>query len=344
MDQPRHGIVPDLNFPPEFAAFYVGNTPFAPIAHERTFDGDYWNNDTGAPGPDGKTDPSGRSSFNLANLQATRDNVRQAEHDWSILTLSVQNMSIDGDTTPDLNPFDLSLVSHSAGGFLAIPYAAVEPTVSRMYVNATGGGMMRSLNGGHFGPDFVQPFLSALAGIEVGTPEFEQYLLVAQTLLDSGDSINWATDVAAKIPFIHNEVLEDGTVPNVVPGAPLSGSEALNRVMGLTSYSTTQMNPDGLLGVSRFLQPADHESLFRPIFPAVTAEMQGQMASFIASAGTAVVVGDPSLLLPTAATEAEEPGESAVASDNNRGGRAGPGISRTQPVISARDRGVNDHD
>jgi hypothetical protein len=305
MDQPLHGVVPDLIDPPEFAVFYIESTPFADIANERTFDADYFNNDTGAPGRDGKIDPSGKfSSFNLGNLQATRDNIRQAEHDWSILSLSLQNMDVDGDSTPDLNAFDVSLVSHSAGGYLAIPYAAVEPIVSRMYGNATGGGMMRSLNGGHFGPDFVQPFLSAAAGIEVGTPEFEQYLLVAQTVIDSGDSINWATDLTAKIPFIHNEVLEDGTVPNVVPDAPLAGSEALNRVMGLTSYSTTQMNPDGLLGVSRFLQPADHESLFLPVYPVVTAEMQGQMASFIGSGGTTVVVGNPGLLAPTAAPAA----------------------------------------
>lgn len=338
MDQPLHGVVPDLIDPPELAAFYIENTPFGPIANERTFDADYWNNETGAPGPDGKTDESGRSSFNLANLQATRDNVRQAEHDWSILTLSLQTMSIDGDDSPDLNPFAVSLVSHSAGGYLAIPYAAVEPIVSRMYANATGGGMMRSLNGGHFGPDFVQPFLSAFAGLEPGTPDFEQYLLVAQTLLDSGDSINWASDLAAKIPFIHNEVLQDGTVPNVVPGAPLSGSEALNRVMGLSSYSSTQVNPDGLLGVARYLQPADHESLFVPIFPAVTAEMQGQMATFIGSKGTLVEVGNPDLLLPVA------PVEPAKVEAGKFHSKPGEGISRIEPAKPARDRGVNNHD
>jgi hypothetical protein len=339
MDQPLHGVVPDLIEPPELAGFYIENTPFAGIANERTFDADYWNNETGAPGGDGKVDPSGRSSFNLANLQATRDNVRQGEADWSILTLSLQNMSIDGDETPDLNAFDVSLISHSAGGYLAVPYAAVEPIVSRMYANATGGGMMRSLNGGHLGPDFVQPSLSA-AGIEVGTPEFEQYLLVAQTLLDSGDSINWATDVAGKIPFIHNEVLEDGTVPNVVPGAPLAGSEALNRIMGLASYGTTQANPDGLLGVARFLQPADHSSLLEPVYPAVTAEMQGQMASFIASGGTFVQVGNPDLLLPVIVAEPGEAKEAPEAEKVTKGkskGNKAKGVSRIEPAKRKRD-------
>ena len=303
MDQPLHGVVPESVEPAGFALFYIENTPFAPIANERTFDADYWDNVTGAPGPDGVTDPSGRSAFNLANLQATRDNARQAEADWSILTLSVQNMSIDGNASPDFNGFNVSAVSHSAGGYLAIPWATVEPLVSRLYINASGGGLMRSLNGGHFGPDFVQPFLSAFAGIEPGTSEFEQYLLAAQTVLDSADAINWAAEAAMKMPVIHNQVIDDGTVPNVVPGAPLAGSEALNRIMGLNGYSSTQADPEGFSGVARFLQPADHESMFRPTYPAVTAEMQGQMASFIVSGGTFVNVANPDLLVPIPAEQ-----------------------------------------
>jgi hypothetical protein len=304
MDQPLHGVVLDVD--PQLKPFYIENTPFAEIANERTFDADYWNAAEGAPGRDGLGDQSGLWSFNPANLQATRSNLLQGEVDWSVLTLSLQNMDIDADSTPDFNAFDVSLVSHSAGGYLAIPYAAVEPIVSRMYINATGGGLVRSLNGGWFGPNFLQPFLSGLAGLEVGTVEYEQYLLAAQTVMDPGDSINWAAELVSKIPVIHNEVIDDDTVPNVVPGAPLAGSEALNRIMGLASYSSTQANPEGLMGVSRFLQPAIHSSLFRPEYPAVTAEMQGQMASFIGSGGTFVNVGNPDLLLPVAPPPAEK--------------------------------------
>ena len=320
MDQPLHGVVPESVEPAGFALFYIENTPFAPIANERTFDADYWDNVTGAPGPDGVTDPSGRSAFNLANLQATRDNARQAEADWSILTLSVQNMSIDGNASPDFNGFNVSAVSHSAGGYLAIPWATVEPLVSRLYINASGGGLMRSLNGGHFGPDFVQPFLSAFAGIEPGTSEFEQYLLAAQTVLDSADAINWAAEAAMKMPVIHNQVIDDGTVPNVVPGAPLAGSEALNRIMGLNGYSSTQADPEGFSGVARFLQPADHESMFRPTYPAVTAEMQGQMASFIVSGGTFVNVANPDLLVPIPA-EQDQPSKDLTPKSEEKPGK-----------------------
>jgi hypothetical protein len=178
--------------------------------------------------------------------------------------------------------------------------AAYEPIISRLYLNAAVSGIIRTIDGGSFGPSRLHPLLEALAGLVPGTPEYEQFMILTGTMLDSADPTNWAAETAARIPVVHNQVQEDTTVPNVIPGAPLSGSEALNRIMGLQPYNSSQMNPDGLRGVARFLQPADHESLFRPIYPQVTVEMQGQMASFIASGGTFVNVGNPDLLVPVA--------------------------------------------
>ena len=334
MDQVLHGVVPDDE--PHLAPFWIENTPFASIANERTFDSDYWNNETGALGPDGIGDPSGRSAANLANLLAFRDNIRQGIADLSVLAVSLQNMSIDGDATPDLNAFNVALVSHSAGSVVNVPFLAIEPIVSRTYMNAAFGGVMRVLNGGHFGPDYVQPFLSAFAGIEVGTPEFESYLLVSETILDSGNAINWVKELTTKIvPFLHNQVQEDGTVPNEIFGSPLAGSEALNRVLGLPSYSTSQANPEGYSGVARFMQPADHESLFRPIYPEVTAEMQGQMVTFIGSKGTFVEVGNPDLLVPVMQMEQSESVADLTEKKDSKAtkGKKRPGvINRKEPT------------
>ena len=138
--------------------------------------------------------------------------------------------------------------------------------------------------------------------------------------------------------MIHNQVQGDTTVPNVIPGAPLSGGEALNRIMQLQAYSTTQANPDGLQGVARFVQPADHESLFKPFFPEVTVEMQTQMASFFASDGTFVQVGNPDLLVPVT------PVEPAKVEAGKFHSKPGEGISRIEPAKPARDRGVKHHD
>lgn len=293
IDQPLHGVVPAVA--PQLAPLYIENTPFGAIANERTFDADYWNNTTGAPGPDGIPDPSGTSSFNLFSLLTARDNLRQASADLSILALSLPNISVDGDATPDLDGANVGTVIHSLGTTVGVPFVAVEPIVSHAYLNAATGSIIRTGVAGAFGARINAGL--AGAGVFPGTPEYEQFLIAAQTILDSGDGINWAKAAAARVPILHNMVIGDMTVPNTVAGAPLAGSEAVNRIMGLTPISATVANPDGVRVVARFNKGL-HSSLFLPDFPDVRAEMQGQMASFIASRGTFVQVSNPDVLVP----------------------------------------------
>lgn len=310
IDQPLHGVVPAVE--PQLAGFYIENTPFGPIANERTFDADYFNNVTGALAPDGIVDASGSSYFNLANLRAVRDNLRQAQADLSVLALSLQNISIDGDAVPDLDPFNVGVVTNSAGVFAGIGFLAVEPIVSRAYVNTGAAIALRTAEAGVFGIR-IRAALAA-AGIQPGTATFEQFMTVGQTVLDAADPANWAHELTGRIPLIHNMVVGDDTVPNTVAGAPLAGNEGLNRLLGLASYSTTQVNPAGLRGVARFTPPAVHSSLFLPAAsPAATIEMQGQMASFHASRGTFVNVGNPGVLVPVAPVPASSDGSDAEA-------------------------------
>jgi len=109
MDTPLHGIVPAIS--PALAPLYVGNSPWADDANERTFDVDYIDNATGAPGPDGITDPSGTHIINLGSMLTSRDNARQAQADLSVLAVSVPSMDINLDSLPD---FDGSTI-HYAG-------------------------------------------------------------------------------------------------------------------------------------------------------------------------------------------------------------------------------------
>jgi hypothetical protein len=76
--------------------------------------------------------------------------------------------------------------------------------------------------------------------------------------------------------------------------------------MGLQSYSTTQADPAGLRGVARF-QYGIHGSLINPVFPEITAEMQGQAASFLASDGTFVQVSNPDVLVPVIQVQLRSP-------------------------------------
>lgn len=89
-------------------------------------------------------------------------------------------------------------------------------------------------------------------------------------------------------------------VPNAVAGAPLSGTEPL-----LGALETTAVGPGAetlrgsdLRAAVRFTRGAHGSFLDPGIDPAVTAEMQGLMARFLASDGTAVALVDGTVVEP----------------------------------------------
>lgn len=303
MDFPIHGISPD--FTPQLAPLYIENTPFAPIANERTFDLDIWNNETGAPGPDGLIDPPIFNALfgGMINTLGGRDAVRQGIADLSVLTLSLPGIDLDGDSMPDLNGSDVAFVGHSWGAIHGGPFSALEPLVTRSFLSSTGGGLARFIEASEWLRPIVRAFLSGLAGLEPGTADYELFFTVWQTAVDSADPINWA-DLACNLsPIMVHEVLENDVIPNSVPTAPLSGSGPLIAAMGLTAYDNTVTSPDGLCAVGRFVPPAAHSSLNRPTAgtPREFFEMQRQMVSFIASGGGTIVVNDPGTMLPLVA-------------------------------------------
>lgn len=296
MDHPLHGVVPEVE--PHLAPFYIENTPLGAIAHERTFEADFFNNTTGAFQPDDIPDASGSSYFNLLNLLAARDNVRQSQADLSVLAASLQNISVDGDQSPDLNAMNVGFAGHSYGAFIGVPFLAVEPIVSRAYLNAGGSLLLRTAEAGSYGTRIRA--LLASVGLLPGTPQFNQFMLIGQSVIGAADPASWAAEARSKMPIIHNQVEGDDVVPNLVAGAPMGGNQGLDRLLGLQAYSSTQANPEGLKGFAHYVVGL-HSSLLLPTIPEVTAEMQGQFASFIASGGTFVQVGNPDLLAPAAA-------------------------------------------
>jgi len=289
IDQPLHGVT-DVTNP-----FYVGNTPFAPIAGERTFDLDLQNNETGAPGPDGNIDPSGAWFVNLGSLLTSRDNLRQAQVDLSSLAINIPFIDLTGDGLGDFDGSNISFIGQSLGAMAGIPFLAVEPTVNNGVANAPGGAIAYFFAGSEtFGPVLRQGL--AGAGIQPDSPEFNQFLLAAQTVLDSADPINWGATTVLTNSVLLQQVRGDTVVPNAVPGAPLAGTEPLIRVMGLAPITQTTQDPMGIRGAVRFIT-GGHGSLLDPSAgPAVTAEMQGQAASMVASGGAAVQIGNPSLI------------------------------------------------
>jgi len=301
IDFPLHGIVPEDS---QFAPLYIGNSPWADVANERTFDVDYINNETGAPGRDEITDPSGTHLINLKSMLTSRDNFRQGEADLSVLAVTIPSISYDGDALPDLDGSTVQYASLSLGSIIGASFTAVEPMVTNAFLSVPMGGIARGLEASaEIGPR-IRAGLAA-EGIEPGTADYELFFTVFQTVLDSADAINWSVEAAGFNNILLHEVIGDTVFPNLVP--PLSGTEPMIKAMGLESYSSTQSNPGGLDAAGRFLPPASHSSLISPATsPAATVEMQKQMASFIATRGTTVVVEDASTMVPVAAPASED--------------------------------------
>ena len=65
--------------------------------------------------------------------------------------------------------------------------------------------------------------------------------------------------------------------------------------VGLAPITGTTQAANGIRGVTRFTA-GEHASLISPTVPAVTAEMQGQMASLLLTTGTVVQVNDTSVI------------------------------------------------
>jgi pimeloyl-ACP methyl ester carboxylesterase len=305
IDAPLHGISPTNA---TLAALYVENTPWADVANERTFDVDYVDNATGAPGPDGNVDASGTHMINLGSMLTSRDNARQGQADLSVLAVTLPTIDADGDSLPDLDASSVTYAGISMGSILGTPFVAVEPLVPSAFLSVPAGGLARALEASPtFGPS-IRAGLAA-AGLQPGTADFELFFTAFQTVVDSMDPINWIGEVADFKSVVLHEVIGDTVLPNFVATAPLSGTEPMIRSANLTPYSATRMDPNGLDSAGRFVPPASHSSLLSPsASPAATAEMQKQMASFVVSRGRAVVVEDASTMVPVApAASAEAP-------------------------------------
>lgn len=138
------------------------------------------------------------------------------------------------------------------------------------------------------------------------------FAFAAQTLVDSGDPVNYATTLAQNTNAIHlmeivgNDTnLPDQVVPNNTSGSFLSGTDPLVALAGLSKVSATTMSETGVKAVVRFTD--GHHSSMLSANPAmggsseeanlaVLVEMQTQLASFIASQGLVLPVTQTSVV------------------------------------------------
>ena len=322
IDLPLHGVT-DPTSPLYRNQLLTGSPAAGLITGERTFDLDIANNTTGASGPDGTIDSSGSYFINLTSLLTSRDNLRQGVSDMLELRSAIPSMSLDG-ATPAFDGARVAFVGQSLGSIEGISFMALTQTPNTFVQNAVlsvpGGGVVGLLLGS---PTFSPIILKGLAGAGVlpGTPAFSQFVVAAQTVIDSGDPINYAFNTANKNILAHEVVggsaplpgdispancsncydangnwLPDQVIPNTVPGSPLSGGEPIIAALGLAPITGPVQSATGIRGVVRFVT-GTHGSLLDPsTSPQATVEMQTEAASFLATGGDAVQVTNTAVI------------------------------------------------
>ena len=282
IDLPLHGITDT-------------NNPLYQATRERTFDVDYMNNTTHEAGPDGIIDESGIHYINLASLLTSRDNLRQSASDLLALKNALSSLSED----VDVDESRVAFVGHSLGTIASFGFLSTTKVESVTFA-MPGGGIAELLNNSAtFGP-IIEAALAS-KGVMKGSSDYAAFMLSTQTVLDDADPINYAMVVGAIQNVFSIEVVGNGTegtsdqvIPNSVATAPLAGTEPLLTYMQSANLTdTTSVKPNQ---AARFLE-GDHSSILDPTSSmAATVEMQRETASFVGSRGTAVVVGDTSLL------------------------------------------------
>ena len=287
IDLPLHGIDDNTS------GLYMG-------AYERTFNLDLINNDTNAPGPDGKIDPSGIHYINLASLLTSRDNMRQTTSDLIALKNSFGSVVAADGTKFD--PTQVAFVGHSLGtmapfGFFA--HANLESVTLAM----PGGGIAELLNNSAtFGPIIAAGL--AEKGVIKGTSTYAAFMLSTQTILDDADPINYAMEVGGKQKILALEVvgdeatgnLPDQVIPNSVATAPLSGTDPLVYFLGADTLSGHTGDVIAPNKTARY-NVGNHSSILDPTESlGATTNMQIQTAFFVSTQGKFIIISDENLL------------------------------------------------
>ncbi len=302
MDMPLHGVGEEIGAP-----IFVGYNDFESGAvRERTFGVDLLDAN-GAPHQSTDTldgpDSSGAHTINLANLRASRDNLRQAIFDLLTLEKAIPAMDVDGDMVPDFDSTKVYFMGHSLGGIVGSSFVAKSDLVSAAVLANPGGGVAGLLDASDtFGPR-IRAGLQ-LAGVEPDSDDYQLFLVAAQTAVDSGDPANYADEAVTRetpVPTLMIRVAGDTVVPNSAENAPLSGTDPLSALLGLPAITESAETSRATL---KFVS-GTHGTVLTPAGPNAEDEflaelvaMQTAIVGFFTSGGTTVAVTDTDLVEP----------------------------------------------
>jgi hypothetical protein len=292
IDQVLHGITATAN--PLYAgpANPLAAVLYGPGVRERTFDVDYQNNATGAPGPDGQVDGSGRNTVFIAVSAplVIRDSWRQTGSDLITLAKSLSALDLDGVTGGDIDLSQIHYSGISLGGIVGPACLCTE--MRSYYLNVPGGPLPVILR---TSPTFAPGTNALLAGanplLQPNTSLYSQFFREMQAAIDAGDPSNYVSRLAQDRPVLFTKVIGDTVVPNPT-------NDFLISAAGATKVTAAGLQPVAA-GAPKFVTflSGSHSSLLVPTASlAVTQEMQTHAASLVATGGAAFQVVNSSLL------------------------------------------------
>lgn len=277
IDHPLHGITASDQ------RFLWNNELGGSTDNERHFDMD----------EDGERVTSGRAGsgthyVNIPSLLTSRDNLRQSVADILQLTATVREME-DEDDEPIFDGDEMFFVGHSLGGITGANAMALSDDLNVGTLGMPGGNFrLLFRESATFSEVLADPEEGLPAqGIRVDSRAWDSFFRRAQTIIDSADPANHASEGMDNsihmISVIGNGGDEDAVVPNV-------STDYLAAAMDLDEA-------DPLLGGGErsivCFTEGDHASLLLPdASEDATAEMQGQMLEFIQNEGSGFDVND----------------------------------------------------
>ena len=322
IDLPLHGVTNPTTDPFYASAanpLYAGlGLPTTQQSIERTFDLDVENNTTGAPGPDGVIDPSGSHFINLTSLLTSRDNLREGAADLITFERSIANSTVANAGNAKLfGAAPTHYLGHSLGAIVGGTFMALIPSteVSTATLANPGGNISQLLINS---PAFAPQINAGLAaqGLLPGTTLYAQFFRDSQTVVDSGDPINFIAQSTALHPIHLLQVVGGGpdassptgtsppdqVVPNSATAALILastfGPAGLTRIPAPTTAPPVPLvNAGGFRAYVNFIE-GDHGSIIDNVVPPVTEEMQGEAISFAASGGQEIVINVPQVIQP----------------------------------------------
>lgn len=191
-----------------------------PFHGERTVDQtDNFSNRRGEAGADGIPDKSGDGFISL-NPFASRDNIRQSVLEQVELIKTLKTIDFSAiDTTNQIeystiNPNEIYYIGHSLGTMVGNILFSVEDSIKAAVLNAAGANFTKLLMS--TSEDIKTPIIEQLKtlGLEEGTAKFEQFLYLAQTAVERGESLNFKRDNTDNL--LIQEAIEDPVIINSI--------------------------------------------------------------------------------------------------------------------------------